>query len=767
MFALFQIDISLSDLSLRTLQHIYKDSTYFTPSHGGDHLAHFVTFASPSQLRGRGYWKCPLFLFEYPDIVEAIKYEAKTVLSQLQASHNPGKLWEQWKKRIKRLLQALQVKIKSQERQAITQVHNHLEKAASHYKTHNSQQKKNLYEAALREYNECIVHSSKYNQDSSFDFHMRNSEKSSRHFFRALDTSYRKVSIEEVISSNGTVSTNPLEITLQFVNHWSEVMGDFKNGFNHHQPPRDEPQEILLRTIQKTLSSDEDSLLSSPLTAKELSEAIKHMRGHSSPGMDGLPAAFYQISPDLFGECLRIVFNYQLTRGTLLRSQRRSAITLLYKKGSRADPGNYRPIALMCVDVKVLSKVLAYRLQHVLPRLIHPDQKAFVRGRSIHQHIRFLKDFQDLSTHRSEEAYATFLDFEKAYDRVDWNYMYRVLQKMGFGEAFIQWIKLLYHDTKVSLLLNGSLSPEISPSRGVKQGDPLSAFLFILAIEPLGNLLRQREEYGVSINDNVVLTNLLFADDTTLLSNSLSGVMEQLELVQIYCDGSGAKLNLSKSTMLVLNRTQNRPIFPHVKILSKTESVKYLGIPFSQSSVQELIMEILEKRFYDGFRMWFRRARTVRGRLLMAQTMILSRLWHYTTHFDVPQQLLRRWQSMLNKFVLSRKYEQNSTHVQLIRKEFLYMPRKQGGLQVPYMEAQLKKQRMLFLQQFISFSETTEIGHWKLPGNELLRSVSPAFGPFQSLDTLTISPKRNGDMVKWNIISSWWIQTITWFQEIR
>ena len=319
----------------------------------------------------------------------------------------------------------------------------------------------------------------------------------------------------------------------------------------------------------------------------------------------------------------------------------------------------------------------------------------------------------------------------------------------------------------MSLLLNGSLSPEISPSRGVKQGDPLSAFLFILAIEPLGNLLRQREEYGVSINDNVVLTNLLFADDTTLLSNSLSGVMEQLELVQIYCDGSGAKLNLSKSTMLVLNRTQNRPIFPHVKILFKTESVKYLGIPFSQSSVQELIMEILEKRFYDGFRMWFRRARTVRGRLLMAQTMILSRLWHYTTHFDVPQQLLRRWQSMLNKFVLSRKYEQNSTHVHLIRKEFLYMPRKQGGLQVPYMEAQLKKQRMLFLQQFISFSETTEIGHWKLPGNELLRSVSPAFGPFQSLDTLTISPKRNGDMVKWNIISSWWIQTITWFQESR
>ncbi|KAL7995038.1 hypothetical protein Plhal703r1_c48g0150981 [Plasmopara halstedii] len=103
------------------------------------------------------------------------------------------------------------------------------------------------------------------------------------------------------------------------------------------------------------------------------------MKTNSSPGMDGLTAAFYQVAPTIFGECLCIVFNHHLQVGRLSQSQRQSAIVLLYKKGMRACPSNYRPIALICVDLKVLSKTLTFRLQAVLNKLIHPDQKAFVR----------------------------------------------------------------------------------------------------------------------------------------------------------------------------------------------------------------------------------------------------------------------------------------------------------------------------------------------------------------------------------------------------
>ncbi|KAG3006508.1 hypothetical protein PC121_g25434, partial [Phytophthora cactorum] len=107
---------------------------------------------------------------------------------------------------------------------------------------------------------------------------------------------------------------------------------------------------------------------------------------------------------------------------------------------------------------------------------------------------------------------------------------------------------------------------------------------------------------------------------------------------------------------------------------------KYLGIPFSQSSVDDNIVEFLEQRFYDGFKAWYRRARTLRGRLLVAQTMVLSRLWHYTQHVSVPTAVVKRWQSMLNRFVLSRKHDREASHIQLIPREFLFQRRSDGGL---------------------------------------------------------------------------------------
>ena len=177
-------------------------------------------------------------------------------------------------------------------------------------------------------------------------------------------------------------------------------------------------QRKLLDSVTRTVSEVGHNILNAHVTAAELVSAIRHMKATSAPGMNGLTAGFYQVAPDIFGECLSIVFDALLRRGALLPSQRRSAVVLLHKKGSRAEPGDYKPIALVQVNVKVLSKALTYRLLHFIIDLTHLDQKGFIKGRSIHHHIRFLADVQDLVTSQEEEAYALFLDFEKAFDRV-------------------------------------------------------------------------------------------------------------------------------------------------------------------------------------------------------------------------------------------------------------------------------------------------------------------------------------------------------------
>ncbi|KAF1320325.1 putative Pollike protein, partial [Globisporangium splendens] len=541
-------------------------------------------------------------------------------------------------------------------------------------------------------------------------------------------------------------------------------MGDPDSPAGTAPPPDEAKQQTLIDSIIRVLSELEREILNAPVTASDLADSIKHMKASSAPGMDGLTAGFYQVAPDVFGECLSIVFNDQLRRGILLPSQRKSAVVLLYKKGSRAEPGNYRPITLMPVDVKALSKTLTFRLQSVVCSLIHTDQKAFVKGRSIHHHVRFLADLQDLITNLDDEAYAMFLDFEKAFDRVNWDYMFRVLEKMGCGSAFIQWVRLLYTRPQAHLLINQNIQPALHPARGVKQGDPLSALLFLLAIEPLGNLLRSHEEYGVCLNADHTATSMFFADDTTLLGGSIPSVQAQLELVDDYCKGSGAKLNLSKSMLMALNRNQDCPRLPGVQVLGRAESVKFLGIPFSQSPVNDAIVSFLDNRFYDGFKAWYRRARTLRGRLLVAQTMVLSRLWHYAQHVVVPRQVVKRWQSMLNKFVLSRKHDREDTHIQLIPKEFLYLRRSDGGLGIPSIEAHLKRQRLQLLLQFVRAATTPEERNWTTASCEVVKSVLPPVGRCRALDFLTVSPLRHGSMIKWQKTSGWWRATWTmWY----
>ena len=165
--------------------------------------------------------------------------------------------------------------------------------------------------------------------------------------------------------------------------------------------------------------------------------------------------------------------------------------------------------------------------------------------------------------------------------------------------------------------------------------------------------------------------------------------------------------------------------------------------------------------------MWYRRARTLHGRLLVAQTMVLSRLWHYTQHVSIPTTVVKRWQSMLNRFVLSRKHDRDASHVQLIPREFLYLPKSDGGLGIPSLDAQLKRQRLALLLQFIRAATNASARNWTTAGIELLTSILPRYGKRQALDLLVISPLRHGAVIKWGVASTWWKATCVWWYKTR
>ena len=183
-------------------------------------------------------------------------------------------------------------------------------------------------------------------------------------------------------------------------------------------------------------------------------------------------------------------------------------LTLLKKSGKdRALLENWRPISLVNVDTKIMSKVIAARVKKVLPSIIHYNQTGYVKDRFIGEAIRSIFDIIDFTAKENIPRLLLFIDFQKSFDSVEWEFLIGSLKKSDFGQDFLQWVKTFYNNIQSCVINNGELE------RGVRQGDPLSPYLFIIAVETLAIAIRQKEIIkGITIGNEE--TKLLqFADD--------------------------------------------------------------------------------------------------------------------------------------------------------------------------------------------------------------------------------------------------------------
>jgi len=196
-------------------------------------------------------------------------------------------------------------------------------------------------------------------------------------------------------------------------------------------------------------------------------------------------------------------------------------IALIPKGSSQTSRKDWRPIALCNVLYKLILKVLANRLKVILQKCISDNQSAFVLDRSILDNAMVaieVNHFMKTKTRGNDQIVALKLDISKAYDRMDWDYLKEVMIKMGFNEKWIQWMVMCVESVDYSVLVNGEHVGPIIPGRGLRQGDPLSPYLFIICAEGLSCLIRDAEEriaiLGTSICSGAPpVSHLLFADN--------------------------------------------------------------------------------------------------------------------------------------------------------------------------------------------------------------------------------------------------------------
>ena len=266
-------------------------------------------------------------------------------------------------------------------------------------------------------------------------------------------------------------------------------------------------------------------------------------------------------------------------------------IVLIPKKNDPKYITEFRPISLGNIVSRIISKVLANWIKIILPNVISDSQSAFVPGRNITDNttVAFEMLHRMRNRRRGKTGHmAVKLDISKAYDRVEWEFLRRIMLKIGLPN---QWVHLAMETVctaSYSILINGEPTGFITPSRGIKQGDPLSPYLFLLCAEGLSSLIRKAIDNHhlkgvVSCNGGVKLSHLLFADDSLLFCEATTRECQNLlNILAMYEGASGQAINRQKTTLFFspyTNQGVKQAIQTMLGAQIMTNCEKYLGLP--------------------------------------------------------------------------------------------------------------------------------------------------------------------------------------------
>ena len=418
------------------------------------------------------------------------------------------------------------------------------------------------------------------------------------------------------------------------------------------------------------LNVEEQESLEKDLTFEELKDALTSFADNKSPGEDGFTKEFYEAFFDLLWKDLLNSYNDAFNKGSLTVSQKRGTITLIPKGDENlSDLKNWRPISLLNIDYKILSKVLAKRMEQHLPKLIHSDQTGFVNGRYIGQNIRLLSDIMEFSDSKNFQGILLFVDFEKAFDTLEWSFISKTLEVFNFGNKFKKWFTVLYNGVQSSVVNGGFMTNYFEITRGVRQGCPLSPSLFILAVELLALKIRQNKNCeGIYLPNNQEVKISQFADDTTIITNNSDSLKSHLQTIEWFGTVSGLKLNKKKTKAMWLG-TMKHSNSNILEFKSTKNPIKVLGTFLSYNQNKNIEENFLSRirKMKIKLNLWLSRDLTLYGRSLLAKTLGVSQLVYAASMLTVPSLVIKNVQTELFSFLWKNKKDK-------IKRTVMYQP---------------------------------------------------------------------------------------------
>ena len=308
---------------------------------------------------------------------------------------------------------------------------------------------------------------------------------------------------------------------------------------------------------ESRLSPDEQGSISGPFLVDEVRATIGGLNAEGAPGSDGIPVFFYKDCWDRVASDVMALMGEFHAGSARIDQINRAYIALLPKVQGAEQVGDFRPISLSNSIYLIIAKVLANHLRKILQAHINPLQFAFIPGRQMMDSIVIAEEIIAEWKRSDTARFIWKVDFAKAYDSLDWRFLWNVLKRRGFPTVWIKWMKQCVYTTTFAVLVNGR--PQggwIHPQRGIRQGCPLAPLLFILAADTLAICTHQLCTRGYlsgfqSSSRQASILLLQYADDTCFfLRGSVAATHHISSMMDIFSDFSGLRLNRAKSTVM-------------------------------------------------------------------------------------------------------------------------------------------------------------------------------------------------------------------------
>ena len=303
--------------------------------------------------------------------------------------------------------------------------------------------------------------------------------------------------------------------------------------------------------------------------------------------------------------------------------------------------------------------MFARRLQSIIDKLIGHEQSAYIKGRFIGENARLILDIYEYCENMNQEGILMFLDFEKAFDSAEWNFLFKTLKKFNFGDNFISWMKILYTKPVFRLKNNGWISRNCSMFRGIRQGCPISALLYIFVAEILAIKLKKNENISgfTCSNMNKEIKNVQHADDLTMALKDIDSLRNTIETVNNFCMHAGSKINISKTECILLGPLKGR--YRNIEGINVTDkAVKCLGIYLGHDKI-ECYNKNWMKIYHDTeklFESWKKRKLSLFGKCCVVNTLALSKLIYIASILTFPDsEYIKKFNKLIYNFIWNKR----------------------------------------------------------------------------------------------------------------